>query len=298
MATDSSSSSGLTPSSPAQRRSSPWGKVRRGVGSHGCSSPSSCQSSPFHAVLATSAAASDGALNGAEMEETSLKSATNSVMLLSRATSAFNATSHKARFERLNAERLERIARKEEEAAAAQESFGSASVGDGEQRATRVQAYKPPKSQTVGEPRWFQRIAVHPYRPWRVGWDLVQIALLVYVAVIVPMRVTMDIVDYCPSGIWIFESCIDVFFMVDLLLNFFTAVVPRENELVFSDTESFIPIAIADARYVAIAYLRSWFLVDFLSAIPFEFALVRSVWCLSGVCVHSRAQGSYRGVCY
>lgn len=63
-------------------------------------------------------------------------------------------------------------------------------------------------------------------------------ALLIYLAIFIPLRVTFDIIDYCPAPIWLIETAMDFFFVFDLALNFFTAVVPPENELLFSDSAS------------------------------------------------------------
>ena len=44
---------------------------------------------------------------------------------------------------------------------------------------------------------------------------------------ITPIRLGFSITDTCPSGIWVFEAFIDLFFFTDLFLNFITGVEVR-----------------------------------------------------------------------
>lgn len=50
----------------------------------------------------------------------------------------------------------------------------------------------------------------------------------------------------------------DVSFVLDIYLNFRTAYCDEEGKLV------------RDAKRIAFTYLKSWFLVDFISIFPFE----------------------------
>lgn len=49
-----------------------------------------------------------------------------------------------------------------------------------------------------------------------------------------------------------------VCFIADILLNFRTTFVSRKGEVV------------SDSRNIAINYLRGWFVVDLLAAVPFD----------------------------
>ena len=51
---------------------------------------------------------------------------------------------------------------------------------------------------------------------------------------------------------------VDAFFVMDIFVNFNTAVVVNELEL------------ITDRKKIAIHYIKSWFLIDLLSVIPFD----------------------------
>ena len=56
----------------------------------------------------------------------------------------------------------------------------------------------------------------------------------------------------------IFETFIDVMFMIDIVLVFNSAYYDNKFKIV------------CDKRQIAKEYLRSWFLVDFLSCIPMQ----------------------------
>jgi len=59
------------------------------------------------------------------------------------------------------------------------------------------------------------------------------------------------------------DLVVDVMFMADMIVNFRTSFV-HDGEL------------IVDARRIAVNYLRGWFLIDAVSAIPFDFVLSKT----------------------
>lgn len=52
----------------------------------------------------------------------------------------------------------------------------------------------------------------------------------------------------------------DFLFIIDIPINFRSASIKRHSEAIISDPKE-----------IAVLYLKSWFIVDFVSAIPFEF---------------------------
>ena len=155
----------------------------------------------------------------------------------------------------------------------------------------------PPSSTVIGEPEWYRRVCLHPHSKPRIAWDLCSMTFLLYNAFIVPLRICFDITDYCPEGIWIFESVTDWFFVraalfifipfalrshtpmhsptqvTDIFTNFFTAVM-MEVEL----RGRFELVAVARPGLVAREYLKSWFLLDFFSSIPIDFFVSLSTY--------------------
>ena len=51
-------------------------------------------------------------------------------------------------------------------------------------------------------------------------WNLVQLVVLVYVAMFVPVRVAWGNEPETYSAVWFVELCIDCYFLVDIFLNF------------------------------------------------------------------------------
>eukprot|EP01043_Picozoa_sp_COSAG02_P072396 COSAG02_NODE_13627_length_1370_cov_1.641227_3_plen_315_part_01 len=100
----------------------------------------------------------------------------------------------------------------------------------------------------------------------RQYWDLVQVPLLLYIAIMTPLRegygvsvVMPSAANPCCSGSFVSELLIDLYFVVDIVLNFRTAFHDDDGELVI------------DQRKVTRHYLKHWFLLDFLSILPVSY---------------------------
>ena len=108
---------------------------------------------------------------------------------------------------------------------------------------------------------------------FKTAWDWFILALVIYTAVEVPF----DVAFLVParkseastsqfgslkslSPIAVANLLVDLFFIIDIPINFRSAVIVKDTYEV-----------ITDAKRIAILYLKSWFLVDFVAAIPFEF---------------------------
>ena len=97
---------------------------------------------------------------------------------------------------------------------------------------------------------------IHPLEPWRLAFDYFLMALIVYSIIIVPYRLAFDVPA---EGGWLaFELIVDLLFLIDMGLNFNTAIFVGED-------------LIGHRKVIAVTYLRGWFVVDFLSTIPFDF---------------------------
>ena len=81
--------------------------------------------------------------------------------------------------------------------------------------------------------------------------------LLLFVAVILPYR--MAFYEDDPSVGWVSVwLIINVFFVVDLIITFFTTYTDSDNQEVTSH------------KRIAIRYLKGWFIVDIISCLPFD----------------------------
>jgi hypothetical protein len=88
-------------------------------------------------------------------------------------------------------------------------------------------------------------------------WDLYVSVLIMYVATVVPLRMSFDSQD---EGFWAVWSLImNLSFCLDILLTFFAS---------YYDDEEWEQVY--DLRKIARNYLRMWFWIDIISVLPFE----------------------------
>ena len=79
--------------------------------------------------------------------------------------------------------------------------------------------------------------------------------LLIYVAIVAPYRIGFN---SDAEGNWkVWETILDMLFILDLFVNFRTGYYLEDEEVM-------------DSWRVAKHYLKTWFILDFLSSIPFD----------------------------
>ncbi|XP_048828226.1 potassium/sodium hyperpolarization-activated cyclic nucleotide-gated channel 3-like [Brienomyrus brachyistius] len=100
---------------------------------------------------------------------------------------------------------------------------------------------------------------IHPYSDFRFYWDLTMLLLMVGNLIIIPVGITFFKDEHTPPWI-VFNVVSDTFFLVDLVLNFRTGIVKEDNTEI-----------ILDPQQIKVKYLRSWFVVDFISSIPVDY---------------------------
>ncbi|XP_016369325.1 potassium/sodium hyperpolarization-activated cyclic nucleotide-gated channel 4-like [Sinocyclocheilus rhinocerous] len=100
---------------------------------------------------------------------------------------------------------------------------------------------------------------IHPYSDFRFYWDLTMLLLMVGNLIIIPVGITFFKDEHTPPWI-VFNVVSDTFFLLDLVLNFRTGIVKEDNAEI-----------ILDPQQIKIKYLRSWFVVDFISSIPVDY---------------------------
>jgi len=88
----------------------------------------------------------------------------------------------------------------------------------------------------------------------RMAWDMLLMVLLFYVSVSVPYSLGLGSSDILDT----MDRITDCFFCCDLVLNFRTSFVDRDDTVIF------------DNYKIAVKYLKSWFLLDFVSSVPFD----------------------------
>ena len=109
---------------------------------------------------------------------------------------------------------------------------------------------------------------------FKAVWDWVILAFVIYTTIEIPfdvafIRPMQDAKNTARFGalaalspIAIVNLIVDMFFIIDIPLNFRSASVDKDTEEVISNPKE-----------IAILYLKSWFIVDSVAAIPFEFLI-------------------------
>ncbi len=102
----------------------------------------------------------------------------------------------------------------------------------------------------------------NPSSPGRQAWDFIMLPFFFVIAIVVPYRIGFDIpVPFGSFGFWL-DALIDVYFAVDIVVNFRTAYYDGSGKLV------------TDLRMVAKKYLKTWFIIDFVSCVPIGYAFM------------------------
>jgi hyperpolarization activated cyclic nucleotide-gated potassium channel 2 len=106
--------------------------------------------------------------------------------------------------------------------------------------------------------RWY---SIDPNAGFRGKWDLSQAAILLYVAMVVPFRVGYR---QPAEGAWyVVDLLIDIYFYVDVVLNFHTGYVDPDDE----ERVIYEPWAIARE------YARTWLSIDIVACLPIDFVI-------------------------
>ena len=102
-----------------------------------------------------------------------------------------------------------------------------------------------------------------PDAPLVERWQLFQVFVLTFTAIIVPMRAGFDQIDEESPVFWfVFDLFSDIYFYIDIVINFRTAYIDPSNlKLVY------------DWKLVAKNYAKGWFLVDLSSTLPVSYIL-------------------------
>ncbi|XP_054040380.1 potassium/sodium hyperpolarization-activated cyclic nucleotide-gated channel 1-like [Rissa tridactyla] len=100
---------------------------------------------------------------------------------------------------------------------------------------------------------------IHPYSDFRFYWDLIMLIMMVGNLVIIPVGITFFAEQTTPPWI-IFNVASDTVFLLDLIMNFRTGTVNDDSSEI-----------ILDPKIIKMNYLKSWFVVDFISSIPVDY---------------------------
>ena len=111
---------------------------------------------------------------------------------------------------------------------------------------------------------------VGPENRLRQVWDAMQVFLLLYVACIIPFRECFDVPVETWSGPFWWEAFVDLYFILDIFLNFRTAIVDRHGALVLSSgkiARSYMTTSYSCCRSPG----PGWFWLDVLACLPVSY---------------------------
>ncbi|XP_074795583.1 potassium/sodium hyperpolarization-activated cyclic nucleotide-gated channel 2 isoform X1 [Natator depressus] len=100
---------------------------------------------------------------------------------------------------------------------------------------------------------------IHPYSDFRFYWDFTMLLFMVGNLIIIPVGITFFKEETTAPWI-VFNVVSDTFFLMDLVLNFRTGIVIEDNTDIILDPER-----------IKKKYLKTWFVVDFVSSIPVDY---------------------------
>ncbi|GFT40920.1 potassium voltage-gated channel subfamily H member 6 [Nephila pilipes] len=114
------------------------------------------------------------------------------------------------------------------------------------------------------KPRVHKWTILH-YSPFKAVWDWIILLLVIYTAIFTPYVAAFLLNEERLDNdgpIVIIDLIVDVMFIIDILINFRTTYVNSNDEVV------------SHPGKIAVHYLRGWFFIDVVAAIPFDLLLV------------------------
>ncbi len=103
----------------------------------------------------------------------------------------------------------------------------------------------------------FDPFLIKPDSVYKIRWDILMCALIIYSVVVIPFRIGFD--HEPPFGFHVFDWMVDCSFAVDMVVTFNTAYFDVIAEKM-----------IMNRNLIAIRYVSCWFWIDLISTIPFD----------------------------
>jgi hypothetical protein len=107
----------------------------------------------------------------------------------------------------------------------------------------------------------------HPESRFTQKWDLIQLLLISYVAVVIPFRIGFEVEEIVGSLAFFWDVLVDIYFLIDLLINFRLAYYITNDPLRTGELET-------DKKAIVHHYLRGWFTIDLLSVLPIKYVYI------------------------
>lgn len=149
------------------------------------------------------------------------------------------------------------------------------------QRRNLTKDYKPKTPSQTDIAQKIGKCTVRHESVFKVIWDWFVLALVLYTAIQIPYETAFEMKAKPKESVWqkihsgepqeIVGLIVDLMFIIDILINFRTTYVEIKSEEVVSSPKK-----------IAIHYLKTWFIVDFVAAIPFDYFIPDEA---GGVCI-------------
>ncbi|XP_060073878.1 potassium voltage-gated channel subfamily H member 2-like [Ylistrum balloti] len=122
------------------------------------------------------------------------------------------------------------------------------------------------------------RLTILHYSPFKAVWDWIILLLVIYTAIFTPYAAAFllseensrnrdgnkSIETRYQNPMTIIDLIVDIMFIIDILINFRTTYVNKNDEVV------------SHPGKIAVHYFKGWFLIDVVAAIPFDLLLFGS----------------------
>lgn len=96
-----------------------------------------------------------------------------------------------------------------------------------------------------------------PDNPFKRSFDVLIALIIIYSSIVLPYKIAFVDNDI-PSDV-VVDNIFNAIMVIDIILNFFTAYVDNDDNI------------IKNRRKVIVTYLKSWFIIDFVSVIPINY---------------------------
>jgi Ion transport protein len=100
---------------------------------------------------------------------------------------------------------------------------------------------------------------IEPNNMYRIAWDLVGMIFIMYNFLVIPFQISFDVDE--SNFDQVFSYMIDIFFIFDLIFNFFTGYIKRGT-------------LIMEINKIRRHYLKTWFVFDLISSFPTYIVIV------------------------
>ncbi|CAL8070803.1 unnamed protein product [Calicophoron daubneyi] len=94
----------------------------------------------------------------------------------------------------------------------------------------------------------------------KIIWDWLILICTFYIAIMVPYNAAFSL-DTDGKDLLVCDIIVEILYIVDILLSFITTYVSKSGQVVY------------ETRAIALNYLKGWFLLDLVAAIPFDIIL-------------------------